>query len=498
MNRVIKFLGGVKSVMAHPILSAEYGIVRLKKGAKKALWNTMYFLGGESEIVDTNVINDIDKKEIKKEDKVKDDDSEPTIADYIETALKEYNVSDDESKKLFDVTKQIMMNSLEDEAIKFIRYNTPIVKNKDDFEYLLTGFELLVDKQKIKEAKSEVSDLDTNAKESLKLKNEDEEYEKADLLDLLTILLQQLDLTDEEQLGMYNNVQTIVDEHPEEENNLKNRFIKILKNMPEKSKDLFIHIQSVLCDARAKYMKKEEEKIINNEEKENNNVIYLPKLEEKVESFEEYNNKDDKEETVAPKVVETKKEEKIVETKKEEKIVEAKQEEKTASDIYEKREEIVSKLALLQKKLNKKQKKFDKVSEKIKGSSESLEYAIGYCTNVELLSKFSKHAASIKELKSYIDVLTKKLSYVEKAIDKKNKEIEEERIAEEYFREIEEQKRKQEEYEKEYLQMVKEQEDAEYVKYWENADINSMSELNRLTDSELKTYIKLEKKMGLR
>lgn len=489
MNRVIKFLGGVKSVMAHPILSAEYGIVRLKKGAKKALWNTMYFLGGESEVVDTNVINDIDKKEIKKEDKVKDDDSEPTIADYIETALKEYNVSDDESKKLFDVTKQIMMNSLEDEAIKFIRYNTPIVKNKDDFEYLLTGFELLVDKQKIKEAKSEVSDLDTNAKESLKLKNEDEEYEKADLLDLLTILLQQLDLTDEEQLGMYNNVQTIVDEHPEEENNLKNRFIKILKNMPEKSKDLFIHIQSVLCDARAKYMKKEE-KVVNNEEKENNNVIYLPKLEEKVESFEEYNsNKDDKEETVATKVVET---------KKEEKIVEAKQEEKTASDIYEKREEIVSKLALLQKKLNKKQKKFDKVSEKIKGSSESLEYAIGYCTNVELLSKFSKHAASIKELKSYIDVLTKKLSYVEKAIDKKNKEIEEERIAEEYFREIEEQKRKQEEYEKEYLQMVKEQEDAEYVKYWENADINSMSELNRLTDAELKTYIKLEKKMGLR
>ena len=189
MNRVIKFLGGVKSVMAHPILSAEYGIVRLKKGAKKALWNTMYFLGGESEIVDTNVINDIDKKEIKKEDKVKDDDSKPTIADYIETALKEYNVSDDESKKLFDVTKQIMKNSLEDEAIKFIRYNTPIVKNKDDFEYLLTGFELLVDKQKIKEAKSEVSDLDTNAKESLKLKNEDEEYEKADLLDLLTILL---------------------------------------------------------------------------------------------------------------------------------------------------------------------------------------------------------------------------------------------------------------------------------------------------------------------
>ncbi len=489
MNRVIKFLGGVKSVMAHPILSAEYGIVRLKKGAKKALWNTMYFLGGESEIVDTNVINDIDKKEIKKEDKVKDDDSEPTIADYIETALKEYNVSDDESKKLFDVTKQIMKNSLEDEAIKFIRYNTPIVKNKDDFEYLLTGFELLVDKQKIKEAKSEVSDLDTNAKESLKLKNEDEEYEKADLLDLLTILLQQLDLTDEEQLGMYNNVQTIVDEHPEEENNLKNRFIKILKNMPEKSKDLFIHIQSVLCDARAKYMKKEE-KVVNNEEKENNNVIYLPKLEEKVESFEEYNsNKDDKEETVATKVVETKKEEKIVETK---------QEEKTASDIYEKREEIVSKLALLQKKLNKKQKKFDKVSEKIKGSSESLEYAIGYCTNVELLSKFSKHAASIKELKSYIDVLTKKLSYVEKAIDKKNKEIEEERIAEEYFRELEEQKRKQEEYEKEYLQMVKEQEDAEYVKYWENADINSMSELNRLTDAELKTYIKLEKKMGLR
>lgn len=489
MNRVIKFLGGVKSVMAHPILSAEYGIVRLKKGAKKALWNTMYFLGGESEIVDTNVINDIDKKEIKKEDKVKVDDSEPTIADYIETALKEYNVSDDESKKLFDVTKQIMKNSLEDEAIKFIRYNTPIVKNKDDFEYLLTGFELLVDKQKIKEAKSEVSDLDTNAKESLKLKNEDEEYEKADLLDLLTILLQQLDLTDEEQLGMYNNVQTIVDEHPEEENNLKNRFIKILKNMPEKSKDLFIHIQSVLCDARAKYMKKEE-KVVNNEEKENNNVIYLPKLEEKVESFEEYNsNKDDKEETVATKVVET---------KKEEKIVEAKQEEKTASDIYEKREEIVSKLALLQKKLNKKQKKFDKVSEKIKGSSESLEYAIGYCTNVELLSKFSKHAASIKELKSYIDVLTKKLSYVEKAIDKKNKEIEEERIAEEYFREIEEQKRKQEEYEKEYLQMVKEQEDAEYVKYWENADINSMSELNRLTDAELKTYIKLEKKMGLR
>lgn len=489
MNRVIKFLGGVKSVMAHPILSAEYGIVRLKKGAKKALWNTMYFLGGESEIVDTNVINDIDKKEIKKEDKVKVDDSEPTIADYIETALKEYNVSDDESKKLFDVTKQIMKNSLEDEAIKFIRYNTPIVKNKDDFEYLLTGFELLVDKQKIKEAKSEVSDLDTNTKESLKLKNEDEEYEKADLLDLLTILLQQLDLTDEEQLGMYNNVQTIVDEHPEEENNLKNRFIKILKNMPEKSKDLFIHIQSVLCDARAKYMKKEE-KVVNNEEKENNNVIYLPKLEEKVESFEEYNsNKDDKEETVATKVVET---------KKEEKIVEAKQEEKTASDIYEKREEIVSKLALLQKKLNKKQKKFDKVSEKIKGSSESLEYAIGYCTNVELLSKFSKHAASIKELKSYIDVLTKKLSYVEKAIDKKNKEIEEERIAEEYFREIEEQKRKQEEYEKEYLQMVKEQEDAEYVKYWENADINSMSELNRLTDSELKTYIKLEKKMGLR
>lgn len=489
MNRVIKFLGGVKSVMAHPILSAEYGIVRLKKGAKKALWNTMYFLGGESEVVDTNVINDIDKKEIKKEDKVKDDDSEPTIADYIETALKEYNVSDDESKKLFDVTKQIMKNSLEDEAIKFIRYNTPIVKNKDDFEYLLTGFELLVDKQKIKEAKSEVSDLDTNAKESLKLKNEDEEYEKADLLDLLTILLQQLDLTDEEQLGMYNNVQTIVDEHPEEENNLKNRFIKILKNMPEKSKDLFIHIQSVLCDARAKYMKKEE-KVVNNEEKENNNVIYLPKLEEKVESFEEYNsNKDDKEETAATKVVET---------KKEEKIVEAKQEEKTASDIYEKREEIVSKLALLQKKLNKKQKKFDKVSEKIKGSSESLEYAIGYCTNVELLSKFSKHAASIKELKSYIDVLTKKLSYVEKAIDKKNKEIEEERIAEEYFREIEEQKRKQEEYEKEYLQMVKEQEDAEYVKYWENADINSMSELNRLTDAELKTYIKLEKKMGLR
>lgn len=489
MNRVIKFLGGVKSVMAHPILSAEYGIVRLKKGAKKALWNTMYFLGGESEVVDTNVINDIDKKEIKKEDKVKDDDSEPTIADYIETALKEYNVSDDESKKLFDVTKQIMKNSLEDEAIKFIRYNTPIVKNKDDFEYLLTGFELLVDKQKIKEAKSEVSDLDTNAKESLKLKNEDEEYEKADLLDLLTILLQQLDLTDEEQLGMYNNVQTIVDEHPEEENNLKNRFIKILKNMPEKSKDLFIHIQSVLCDARAKYMKKEE-KVVNNEEKENNNVIYLPKLEEKVESFEEYNsNKDDREETAATKVVET---------KKEEKIVEAKQEEKTASDIYEKREEIVSKLALLQKKLNKKQKKFDKVSEKIKGSSESLEYAIGYCTNVELLSKFSKHAASIKELKSYIDVLTKKLSYVEKAIDKKNKEIEEERIAEEYFREIEEQKRKQEEYEKEYLQMVKEQEDAEYVKYWENADINSMSELNRLTDSELKTYIKLEKKMGLR
>ena len=259
--------------------------------------------------------------------------------------------------------------------------------------------------------------------------------------------------------------------------------------MPEKSKDLFIHIQSVLCDARAKYMKKEE-KVVNNEEKENNNVIYLPKLEEKVESFEEYNsNKDDKEETVATKVVET---------KKEEKIVEAKQEEKTASDIYEKREEIVSKLALLQKKLNKKQKKFDKVSEKIKGSSESLEYAIGYCTNVELLSKFSKHAASIKELKSYIDVLTKKLSYVEKAIDKKNKEIEEERIAEEYFREIEEQKRKQEEYEKEYLQMVKEQEDAEYVKYWENADINSMSELNRLTDAELKTYIKLEKKMGLR
>lgn len=489
MNRVIKFLGGVKSVMAHPILSAEYGIVRLKKGAKKALWNTMYFLGGESEVVDTNVINDIDKKEIKKEDNVKDDDSKPTIADYIETALKEYNVSDDESKKLFDVTKQIMKNSLEDEAIKFIRYNTPIVKNKDDFEYLLTGFELLVDKQKIKEAKSEVSDLDTNAKESLKLKNEDEEYEKADLLDLLTILLQQLDLTDEEQLGMYNNVQTIVDEHPEEENNLKNRFIKILKNMPEKSKDLFIHIQSVLCDARAKYMKKEE-KVVNNEEKENNNVIYLPKLEEKVESFEEYNsNKDDKEETVATKVVET---------KKEEKIVEAKQEEKTASDIYEKREEIVSKLALLQKKLNKKQKKFDKVSEKIKGSSESLEYAIGYCTNVELLSKFSKHAASIKELKSYIDVLTKKLSYVEKAIDKKNKEIEEERIAEEYFREIEEQKRKQEEYEKEYLQMVKEQEDAEYVKYWENADINSMSELNRLTDAELKTYIKLEKKMGLR
>ena len=489
MNRVIKFLGGVKSVMAHPILSAEYGIVRLKKGAKKALWNTMYFLGGESEVVDTNVINDIDKKEIKKEDKVKDDDSEPTIADYIETALKEYNVSDDESKKLFDVTKQIMKNSLEDEAIKFIRYNTPIVKNKDDFEYLLTGFELLVDKQKIKEAKSEVSDLDTNAKESLKLKNEDEEYEKADLLDLLTILLQQLDLTDEEQLGMYNNVQTIVDEHPEEENNLKNRFIKILKNMPEKSKDLFIHIQSVLCDARAKYMKKEE-KVVNNEEKENNNVIYLPKLEEKVESFEEYNsNKDDREETAATKVVET---------KKEEKIVEAKQEEKTASDIYEKREEIVSKLALLQKKLNKKQKKFDKVSEKIKGSSESLEYAIGYCTNVELLSKFSKHAASIKELKSYIDVLTKKLSYVEKAIDKKNKEIEEERIAEEYFRELEEQKRKQEEYEKEYLQMVKEQEDAEYVKYWENADINSMSELNRLTDAELKTYIKLEKKMGLR
>ena len=490
MNRVIKFLGGVKSVMAHPILSAEYGIVRLKKGAKKALWNTMYFLGGESEVVDTNVINDIDKKEIKKEDKVKDDDSEPTIADYIETALKEYNVSDDESKKLFDVTKQIMRNSLEDEAIKFIRYNTPIVKNKDDFEYLLTGFELLVAKQKIKEVKSEVSDLDTNTKESLKLKNEDEEYEKADLLDLLTILLQQLDLTDEEQLGMYNNVQTIVDEHPEEENNLKNRFIKILKNMPEKSKDLFIHIQSVLCDARAKYMKKEEEKVVNNEEKENNNVIYLPKLEEKVESFEEYNsNKDDKEETVAPKVVET---------KKEEKIVEAKQEEKTASDIYEKREEIVNKLALLQNKLNKKQKKFDKVSEKIKGSSESLEYAIGYCTNVELLSKFSKHAASIKELKSYIDVLTKKLSYVEKAIDKKNKEIEEERIAEEYFREIEEQKRKQEEYEKEYLQMVKEQEDAEYVKYWENADINSMSELNRLTDAELKTYIKLEKKMGLR
>lgn len=490
MNRVIKFLGGVKSVMAHPILSAEYGIVRLKKGAKKALWNTMYFLGGESEVVDTNVINDIDKKEIKKEDKVKDDDSEPTIADYIETALKEYNVSDDESKKLFDVTKQIMKNGLEDEAIKFIRYNTPIVKNKDDFEYLLTGFELLVAKQKIKEVKSEVSDLDTNTKESLKLKNEDEEYEKADLLDLLTILLQQLDLTDEEQLGMYNNVQTIVDEHPEEENNLKNRFIKILKNMPEKSKDLFIHIQSVLCDARAKYMKKEEEKVVNNEEKENNNVIYLPKLEEKVESFEEYNNnKDDKEETAATKVVET---------KKEEKIVEAKQEEKTASDIYEKREEIVSKLALLQKKLNKKQKKFDKVSEKIKGSSESLEYAIGYCTNVELLSKFSKHASSIKELKSYIDVLTKKLSYVEKAIDKKNKEIEEERIAEEYFREIEEQKRKQEEYEKEYLQMVKEQEDAEYVKYWENADINSMSELNRLTDSELKTYIKLEKKMGLR
>ena len=41
-------------------------------------------------------------------------------------------------------------------------------------------------------------------------------------------------------------------------------------------------------------------------------------------------------------------------------------------------------------------------------------------------------------------------------------------------------------------------EDAEYVKYWENADINSMSELNRLTDAELKTYIKLEKKMGLR
>lgn len=489
MNRVIKFLGGVKSVMAHPILSAEYGIVRLKKGAKKALWNTMYFLGGESEVVDTNVINDIDKKEIKKEDKVKDDDSEPTIADYIETALKEYNVSDDESKKLFNVTKQIMGNSLEDEAIKFIRYNTPIVKNKDDFEYLLTGFELLVAKQKIKEAKSKESDLDTNSKESLKLKNEDEEYEKADLLDLLTILLQQLDLTDEEQLGMYNNVQTIVDEHPEEENNLKNRFIKILKNMPEKSKDLFIHIQSVLCDARAKYMKKEE-KVVNNEEKENNNVIYLPKLEENVESFEEYNsNKDDKEETVAPKVVET---------KKEEKIVEAKQEEKTASDIYEKREEIVSKLALLQNKLNKKQKKFDKVSEKIKGSSESLEYAIGYCTNVELLSKFSKHAASIKELKSYIDVLTKKLSYVEKAIDKKNKEIEEERIAEEYFREIEEQKRKQEEYEKEYLQMVKEQEDAEYVKYWENADINSMSELNRLTDAELKTYIKLEKKMGLR
>ena len=39
--------------------------------------------------------------------------------------------------------------------------------------------------------------------------------------------------------------------------------------------------------------------------------------------------------------------------------------------------------------------------------------------------------------------------------------------------------------------MVKEQEDAEYVKYWENADINSMSELNRLTDAELKTYIKL-------
>lgn len=491
MNRVIKFLGGVKSVMAHPILSAEYGIVRLKKGAKKALWNTMYFLGGESEVVDTNVINNIEKKENKeiKEETVKVDDSDPTIADYIETALKEYNVSDDESKKLFDVTKQIMKNSLEDEAIKFIRYNTPIVKNKDDFEYLLTGFELLVDKQKIKEAKSEVSDLDTNAKESLKLKNEDEEYEKADLLDLLTILLQQLDLTDEEQLGMYNNVQTIVDEHPEEENNLKNRFIKILKNMPEKSKDLFIHIQSVLCDARAKYMKKEE-KVVNNEEKENNNVIYLPKLEEKVESFEEYNsNKDDKEETVATKVVETKKEEKIVETK---------QEEKTASDIYEKREEIVSKLALLQKKLNKKQKKFDKVSEKIKGSSESLEYAIGYCTNVELLSKFSKHAASIKELKSYIDVLTKKLSYVEKAIDKKNKEIEEERIAEEYFRELEEQKRKQEEYEKEYLQMVKEQEDAEYVKYWENADINSMSELNRLTDAELKTYIKLEKKMGLR
>ena len=41
-------------------------------------------------------------------------------------------------------------------------------------------------------------------------------------------------------------------------------------------------------------------------------------------------------------------------------------------------------------------------------------------------------------------------------------------------------------------------EDAEYVKYWENADINSMSELNRLTDAELKTYIKLENKMGLR
>lgn len=630
---MMKFLSGIKSSI-------------IGNGIQKKLWEVKHFFTNNSNYVDTSVM----EKQKFDLDEFLDDDSitiidepiltskteEKTIADYLEKALSKYQVSDEESKKIFGIVEKIMEEDLTEEAI-FAIENNGIVKDEDDFLYLITELELIVDDNELKKSGRQSSMTISDIEEFEAYLNSQNEAEK-DLDTLITEILKDSNASDNEKLNIYITVQEIVEENKELEQELRDSFNDIINStesnkynqiievlskytsepevepIPEptqiptpvvkpvikpvsqtttmsesQSKDT---IEQFISDLKQKAKESLTEDVISDEQldakmneifkdyegktademfmvipeitKKFNKLLKDLKLEEKVavqrnnrmydeytnylnnlenkikslesdevnkydielmikEIYENNSNESDSKWFISMKydlkalynrlkgINKKQKVEKTTEQSNDSEIeiddstiydvikfLNIEKEEPVATDIYSKREEIENKLAELQKKLAKKQKKFNKVVNKIKGSSNDLEHAISHTTDIDSLNKLVKHASSIKEIQSYIDILTKKLAYVDAMIDKKEKELEDERIQNEYLRQIEEDERKQAEYEQEYLQMLKEKEDAEYVKFWETANICSMSELNRLTDAELNTYIKLEKKMGLR